>query len=72
MKPTLRSVLLPLLVSIGKVIFDTLSLVVTSYHPPPPPTQFDPHFEISETKLFLMKIDVDVDVDDVDVMFMLC
>ena len=57
----------------GKVIFDTLSLVVTSYHPPPPPpptTQFDPHFEISETKLFLMKIDVDV--DDVDVMFMLC
>ena len=51
--------------------------MVTSYHPPT--TQFDPHFEISETKLFLMKIDVDVDVDDVDVdvddvdvMFMLC
>ena len=59
-----------LLKFIGKVIFDTLSLVVTSYHPPT--TQFDPHFEISETKLFLMKIDVDVDVDDVDVMFMLC
>ena len=58
---------------IGKVIFDTLSLVVTLYHhPPPTTTQFDPHFEISETKLFLMKIDVDVDVDDVDVMFMLC
>ena len=56
---------------IGKVICDTLSLVVTSYHHPPP-TLFDPHFEISETKLFLMKIDVDVDVDDVDVMFMLC
>ena len=57
------------IIPIDKVIFDTLSLVVTSYHPP---TLFDPHFEISETKLFLMKIDVDVDVDDVDVMFMLC
>ena len=36
----------------SKVIFDTLSLVVTLYHPPPPPSLFYPHFilKISETK----------------------
>ena len=48
--------------------------MVTLYHHPslPPPHYLTLILKISETKLFLMKIDVDVDVDDVDVMFMLC
>ena len=53
----------------SKVIFDTLSLVVTLYHHPHNLTLI---LKISETKLFLMKIDDYVDVDDIDVMFMLC